>query len=171
MHAEQLLGLGVVGLELVIADRPGRRDAVLALKGPEVLAPEARQGRAIDLGAAADDVVDRGMKGLAVPVEIRVGGAIALGDEDLPRAVIRTVTGEEVSHEELGGAAAHMERSGVAHLVAADEDDLYAQIRYLLSFLPSNNLEDPPWFAPDDDPERESPELDDARAGGEREAI
>lgn len=74
--------------------------------------------------------------------------------------VIRTVTGEEVSHEELGGAAAHMSQSGVAHLVAADEDELNAQIRYLLSFLPSNNLEDPPWFAPDEDPTRESPLLD-----------
>src|SRR5262245_33293734 len=74
--------------------------------------------------------------------------------------VIRTVTGEEVSHEELGGAAAHMAQSGVAHLVAADEDELNAQIRYLLSFLPSNNLEDAPWFAPDDDPAREAPELD-----------
>jgi acetyl-CoA carboxylase carboxyltransferase component len=74
--------------------------------------------------------------------------------------VIRTVTGEEVTHEELGGAAAHMTQSGVAHLVAVDEDDLNAQIRYLLSFLPSNNLEDPPWFAPDDDPAREAPELD-----------
>jgi acetyl-CoA carboxylase carboxyltransferase component len=74
--------------------------------------------------------------------------------------VIRTVTGEEVTHEELGGANAHMTRSGVAHLVAADEDELNAQIRYLLSFLPSNNLEDPPWFAPDDDPEREAPALD-----------
>lgn len=74
--------------------------------------------------------------------------------------VIRTVTGEEVTHEELGGANAHMTRSGVAHLVAADEDDLNAQIRYLLSFLPSNNLDDPPWFAPYDDPEREAPELD-----------
>src|SRR5215211_6642210 len=48
----------------------------------------------------------------------------------------------------------------VIRTVAGEEDDLYAQIRYLLSFLPSNNLEDPPWFAPDDDPERESPELD-----------
>ncbi len=74
--------------------------------------------------------------------------------------VIRTVTGEEVSHEELGGAAAHMTQSGVAHLIAADEDELNAQIRYLLSFLPSNNLEDPPWFAPDDDPMREAPVLD-----------
>jgi acetyl-CoA carboxylase carboxyltransferase component len=74
--------------------------------------------------------------------------------------VIRTVTGEEVSHEALGGAEAHMAQSGVAHLVAADEDDLNAQVRYLLSFLPSNNQEDPPWFAPGDDPERESPRLD-----------
>ncbi|MGH2618252.1 MAG: acyl-CoA carboxylase subunit beta [Thermomicrobiales bacterium] len=74
--------------------------------------------------------------------------------------VIRTVTGEEVTHEELGGAAAHMTQSGVAHLIAADEDDLNAQLRFLLSFLPSNNLEDPPWFAPDDDPAREAPELD-----------
>ena len=74
--------------------------------------------------------------------------------------VIRTVTGEEVTHESLGGAAAHMTQSGVAHLVAADEDDLNAQIRYLLSFLPSNNLEDPPWYKPDDDPLREAAELD-----------
>ncbi|MBL8129555.1 MAG: acyl-CoA carboxylase subunit beta [Chloroflexia bacterium] len=74
--------------------------------------------------------------------------------------VIRSVTGEESTHESLGGATAHMTQSGVAHLVAADEDDLNAQVRYLLSFLPSNNLEDPPWFAPDDDPLREAPELD-----------
>jgi propionyl-CoA carboxylase beta chain len=74
--------------------------------------------------------------------------------------VIRTVTGEEVTHESLGGATAHMTQSGVAHLVAPDEDDLNAQVRYLLSFLPSNNLEDPPWFAPEDDPLREAEELD-----------
>ncbi len=74
--------------------------------------------------------------------------------------VIRSVTGEETTHEALGGAAAHMTQSGVAHLVATDEDDLNAQVRYLLSFLPSNNLEDPPWFAPEDDPLREAPELD-----------
>ena len=74
--------------------------------------------------------------------------------------VIRSVTGEEVTHESLGGATAHMTQSGVAHLVAANEDDLNVQVRYLLSFLPSNNLEDPPWFAPEDDPLREAPELD-----------
>ncbi|MFT4037510.1 MAG: acyl-CoA carboxylase subunit beta [Thermomicrobiales bacterium] len=74
--------------------------------------------------------------------------------------VIRSVTGEETTHEALGGAQAHMAQSGVAHLVASDEDDLNAQVRYLLSFLPSNNLEDPPYFAPSDDPQREAPELD-----------
>jgi acetyl-CoA carboxylase carboxyltransferase component len=74
--------------------------------------------------------------------------------------VIRSVTGEEVTHESLGGATAHMTQSGVAHLVATDENDLNAQVRYLLSFLPSNNLEDPPWFAPEDDPQRDAPELD-----------
>jgi acetyl-CoA carboxylase carboxyltransferase component len=74
--------------------------------------------------------------------------------------VIKTVTGEEVDPEALGGAATHTGISGVAHFSASDEDDLIEQVRYLLSFLPSNNLDDPPWFAPDDDPERESPALD-----------
>lgn len=75
--------------------------------------------------------------------------------------IIKTVTGEEVSFEELGGAATHAARSGVAHLVAASEDDLMAQTRLLLSYLPQNNLEDPPRYACDDDPNRSAPELDD----------
>jgi len=68
--------------------------------------------------------------------------------------VIKAVTGEEVTFEELGGAMTHAGRSGVASFVAADEEDCLAQVRYLLSFLPSNNLEDPPSYAPTDDPER-----------------
>jgi propionyl-CoA carboxylase beta chain len=75
--------------------------------------------------------------------------------------IIKTVTGEDVSFEDLGGALTHASRSGVAHLVAADEDDLVAQAKLLLSYLPQNNLDDPPQYAVDDDPERESPELDD----------
>lgn len=74
--------------------------------------------------------------------------------------VIKTVTGESVDAEELGGAATHTSTSGVAHFTAADEDDLFDQVRYLLSFLPSNNLDDPPRFEPEDDPGRELPELD-----------
>ncbi|MEJ7761747.1 MAG: acyl-CoA carboxylase subunit beta [Thermomicrobiales bacterium] len=75
--------------------------------------------------------------------------------------VIKTVTGEEISQEELGGADAHHRISGVAHLVAADEDTALDQVRDILSFLPSNNLDDPPYVVPEDDPGRESPELDD----------
>jgi len=62
--------------------------------------------------------------------------------------VIKTVTGEEVSFEELGGAHAHNVKSGVAHYQAKDEDDCLAFARELLSYLPSNNLEDPPVLGP-----------------------
>jgi acetyl-CoA carboxylase carboxyltransferase component len=68
--------------------------------------------------------------------------------------VIKTVTGEDVTFEELGGAMTHAGRSGVAGFVAQDEEDCLAQVRYLLSFLPSNNLEDPPSYAATDDPDR-----------------
>jgi propionyl-CoA carboxylase beta chain len=64
--------------------------------------------------------------------------------------VIKTVTGEEVSFEELGGAQAHNVKSGVAHYQAADESDCLAFARELLSYLPSNNLEDPPVLPPDE---------------------
>lgn len=64
--------------------------------------------------------------------------------------VIRAVTGEDVDFEELGGAQTHNERSGVAHYLAADEDDAIDYVRHLLSFLPQNNLADPPTWVPDD---------------------
>ena len=62
--------------------------------------------------------------------------------------VVKTVTGEEVSFEELGGAVAHATKSGVAHLVAPDEQAVIDDARYLLTFLPQNNLETAPWAAP-----------------------
>ncbi|MCZ7528252.1 MAG: acyl-CoA carboxylase subunit beta [Acidimicrobiia bacterium] len=68
--------------------------------------------------------------------------------------VVKTVTGEDVTQEELGGAMTHASKSGVATFVAENEEACLEQVRYLLSFLPSNNLEDPPYFAPADDPER-----------------
>ncbi len=68
--------------------------------------------------------------------------------------VIKTVTGEDVGFEELGGAMTHNSRSGVAHFAADDEDEAFEQIRTLLSYLPSNNVDDPPYVTPDDDPER-----------------
>jgi len=73
--------------------------------------------------------------------------------------VIRAVTGEEVSQEELGGAMSHASKSGVAHFVAGTDEDCLEQIRYLLSFIPSNNFESPPYFPPTDDPLRSCDEL------------
>jgi propionyl-CoA carboxylase beta chain len=74
--------------------------------------------------------------------------------------VVRTVTGEEVTQEELGGAATHASKSGVAHLVAPDEEACLDDARYLLSFLPQNNLEPAPRDEPSDPVDREAPELD-----------
>jgi len=65
--------------------------------------------------------------------------------------VIKTVTGEDVTFEELGGARTHATRSGVAHYAAADEQDCIGFARLLLSYLPSNNLEDPPAWPADPD--------------------
>lgn len=62
--------------------------------------------------------------------------------------VIKTVTGEEVSMEALGGASTHNQVSGVAHFMASNEEECIATLRALLSYLPSNNLEEPPVFAP-----------------------
>ncbi|HEY0798069.1 MAG TPA: acyl-CoA carboxylase subunit beta, partial [Candidatus Baltobacteraceae bacterium] len=74
--------------------------------------------------------------------------------------IIKTVTGEDVSFEELGGAQTHATKSGVAHLIAEDEDEMNEQTRALLSFIPQNNLDDPPLYAQSDDPQRAAPELD-----------
>ncbi len=68
--------------------------------------------------------------------------------------VVKTVTGEDVTQEELGGAMTHASKSGVAQFVTDDEKSCIEQVRYLLSFLPSNNLEDPPYFEPEDDADR-----------------
>ena len=68
--------------------------------------------------------------------------------------VIKAVTGEEVSAEELGGAMTHNRTSGVAHFAAEDEEECFGQIRRLLSFLPSNNLENAPFIDTGDDPGR-----------------
>ncbi len=74
--------------------------------------------------------------------------------------VVKTVTGEEVTFEELGGAATHAARSGVAHFIAPDEESGLEDARYLLSFLPQNNLDPPPYTEPSDPPDREDAELD-----------
>ncbi len=73
--------------------------------------------------------------------------------------VIKAVTGEEVTHEELGGAVSHATRSGVAHFIYESEEECLAEVRRLLGYLPSNNLEDPPAGATGDSPTRVDPDL------------
>jgi acetyl-CoA carboxylase carboxyltransferase component len=73
--------------------------------------------------------------------------------------VVKTVTGEDVTLEQLGGALTHATKSGVAAFVTADEKSCLDEVRYLLSFLPSNNLEEPPRVDTGDDPERLVPEV------------
>ncbi len=73
--------------------------------------------------------------------------------------VIKTVTGEEVTHEQLGGARSHAEKSGMAHFVAENDQECLTMVRRLLSFLPQNNMEDPPSVEPSDDPNRREEEL------------
>ena len=73
--------------------------------------------------------------------------------------VVRTVTHEEVTFEELGGADVHAERSGVAHFVADSEVEALAQVRRLLSYLPSNNVDPPPRLPCTDPPDRQDPRL------------
>src|SRR5438067_2140333 len=75
--------------------------------------------------------------------------------------VIKTVTHEEVTKEQLGGAATHNETSGVAHFEAHDDAECLAMVRELLSFLPSNNVDDPPRRATTDPADRADAELDD----------
>jgi len=74
--------------------------------------------------------------------------------------VIRTVTHEEVTKDELGGAMTHNSRSGVAHFAVDDDRACLQLIRELLSYVPSNNLEEPPASETTDPPDRDAPELD-----------
>jgi propionyl-CoA carboxylase beta subunit len=74
--------------------------------------------------------------------------------------VVKTVTHETVTKEELGGARTHNEVSGVAHFAVDDDRECLALIRLLLSYLPGNNVDDPPVVATEDPPDREAPELD-----------
>jgi len=74
--------------------------------------------------------------------------------------VIKTVTHEEVTKEELGGAVTHNSKSGVAHLIADDDEQAMMMVREMMSFLPLNNMEDPPIQPCTDDIKREDDHLD-----------
>jgi len=74
--------------------------------------------------------------------------------------VVKSVTHEDVTFEELGGASVHSAKSGVCHVVGENETETLLLVRELLSFMPQNNMEDPPFVATTDDPLRADPELD-----------
>ncbi|MBF0226684.1 MAG: methylmalonyl-CoA carboxyltransferase [Desulfobacterales bacterium] len=74
--------------------------------------------------------------------------------------VIKSVTGEEITFEDLGGAMAHNEKSGVAQFACENDEDAINKIKQLLSYLPLNNMEDPPFITSTDDPKRTDPVLD-----------
>ena len=73
--------------------------------------------------------------------------------------VVRAVTHEDVTFDQLGGADIHAEKSGIAHFVADDDESCVLQVRRLFTYLPLNNMEDPPRSEPTDDPDRKSEEL------------
>jgi propionyl-CoA carboxylase beta subunit len=75
--------------------------------------------------------------------------------------VIKMVTNEDVTFEELGGANTHSTKSGVSHFMAASDPDCLLMTRRLLSFLPQNNLEEAPRIVPNDKPDRREPKLND----------
>jgi len=74
--------------------------------------------------------------------------------------VIKAVTHEDVDFDSLGGAGVHSEKSGMAHFTAPDEESVFQQIRWLLSYLPQNNMTPPPYVPSSDDPKRQVPELE-----------
>ena len=141
----------------------------------------ARIQEGVDALAAYGDIFYRNTRASGVIPQLSVilgpcaGGAVyspAITDfvfmvEDIAHMfitgpdVIRAVTREEVDFDTLGGSAVHGGRSGVAHFVAADEEATLAQVRWLLSYLPSNNLTPPPYLPPGDDRLRPTPELAD----------
>ena len=84
--------------------------------------------------------------------------------------VIKKVTHEDVTSEELGGAVTHNSKSGVAHFIADDDEDCIDLLKELLSYLPQNNMEDPPFIPTQDDPGRTEPALNDLVPDNPREA-
>ncbi len=104
-------------------------------------------------------IMDLAMKLGAPVVGLNDSGGARI-QEGVMSLVLKTVTHEEVSKEELGGAMTHNATSGVAHFAVDDDRECLGLVRDLLSFMPSNNLDDPPRSATSDPADREDPLLD-----------
>ncbi len=97
VHLVELLGLRVVRLELVVGDRPGGRDPVVVAELAEVLLAQAVERRAVQLGRAADEVVDLRLERLAIPVDPRVRRDVAVVDEDVLRQPVLRLARQPVA--------------------------------------------------------------------------
>src|SRR5918911_96646 len=143
----------------------GSLGEVMAEKMCKIMDLAARIGCPViginDSGGARiqEGVVSLGAYGDVFVRNVQCSGVIPQISLIMGPEVIKTVTGEEVEFEDLGGAMTHNTKSGVAHFAADDEESCLKDVRYLMSFLPQNNLEQPPRVEPSDDPERTEPDL------------
>jgi hypothetical protein len=123
----ELLGLRVVGLELVVGDRPGRGDAVVVEQLAEVGFAQPVERRAVELRGAADEVVDLRLERLAVRVEPGVLGDVAVVDEDVLGEPVRRLARQPVATLQQQDPLARRRqapRQGAASRTGADDDDV-----------------------------------------------
>jgi hypothetical protein len=123
----QLLGLRVIGLELVVGDRPGRRDPIVVLEVLEILRPQPIERRAVELRGAADEVVDLRLERLPFGVVPGVLGDVAVVDEDVLGEPVGGFAREPVApleqQDSLPGGC-QVPREGAAACPGADDDDV-----------------------------------------------
>ena len=127
VHLVELLGLGVVGLHVVVADRPGGREAVVVLQLAEVLTAQPVQRRPVQLGGAAHEVVDLGLERLALVVVPRVGGDVAVVDEHIGGGPVLRLAGQPVAPLQQQDALARRGQvagQGAAAGAGPDDDDV-----------------------------------------------
>jgi len=135
------MGLPIIGLNDGAGARIQEGVAALHATAGSSFATLARPGRAADLGDPGPVRRGRrlltGVDGLHLHGERQPATCSSLAPD-----VVKTVTGEDVTLEELGGALTHATKSGVANFVMPDEKSVLDEVRYLLSFMPSNNMEE-----------------------------
>ena len=133
VDVEQLLGRGVIGLEGLVADRPGGRDAVRVADLVEVALAQAEQGRAIDLGIAPDVAMQARLEGRAVAAVPGLVDLVAAVDEDglgVPVGLLARQVGAALQDEDALASGGEAVRHGAAARAAADDDDVVMVLRH-----------------------------------------
>src|SRR5207244_8511856 len=124
VYVVHLVGLGVVGVHLFVREGPGRRDTVVVPNLAEVFPAQAVERSAVHLGGAADEVVDAGLEGLAVPVVPRLRGDVAVLHEDLfGHPVLRLARQPAAALEEQDAFAGRGQVMGQGAAAGAASDD------------------------------------------------